>query len=102
MVGGEPGEDTIVLNQRGDVNCDGFVRAAVMGDSYISGEGAYGYLPGTDNHGAGKNLCHRSPTHVAGAALEHADRRAARSSTLSSGPNRWTATGSRSSPARAR
>ncbi|WP_170179170.1 LamG-like jellyroll fold domain-containing protein [Solirubrobacter pauli] len=60
--GGQTAEAKLVVNQRGDTNCDGFVRAVIMGDSYISGEGAYGYLPGTDNHDkATKNLCHRSP-----------------------------------------
>ena len=45
----------------GDRNCDGAVRIAVLGDSYISGEGAADdgepYRNGTD---AGANKCHRS------------------------------------------
>ncbi len=53
--------DTITLRKLGDTNCDGEVHAAIMGDSYISGEGAYGYMPGTDVHGDDGNLCHRSP-----------------------------------------
>lgn len=49
----------------GDTNCDGKVRAVVMGDSYISGEGgatsAQPYLRGSDSgSGASKDLCHRS------------------------------------------
>jgi hypothetical protein len=48
----------------GDVNGDGHVRIAVLGDSYISGEGASSttnpYLPGTDVHGAAGNLCHKT------------------------------------------
>ena len=32
-----------------------------MGDSYISGEGAYAYMANTDVHGDTGNLCHRSP-----------------------------------------
>ena len=54
-------DQTITLRKRGDTNCDGVVRAAIMGDSYISGEGAYGYMAGTDVHGDNGNLCHRSP-----------------------------------------
>ena len=61
VVGGEVPEATMTLNRRGDTNCDGEIHAAIMGDSYISGEGAYGYMPGTDVHGDGGNLCHRSP-----------------------------------------
>lgn len=53
---------------RGDRNCDGVIRVAVLGDSYISGEGAGGY----NNDGditdqplnlppiSFKNTCHRS------------------------------------------
>ena len=52
----------MTVGRRGDTNCDGDVRVAVMGDSYISGEGAYDYLPRTDVHDEPcKNLCHRSP-----------------------------------------
>ncbi len=61
VVGGEVPEATMTLNRRGDTNCDGEIHAAIMGDSYISGEGAYGYMAGTDVHGDGGNLCHRSP-----------------------------------------
>ena len=42
----------------------GSKQAAVvtMGDSYISGEGAYDYMASTDVHGGSdENLCHRSP-----------------------------------------
>jgi GDSL-like Lipase/Acylhydrolase family/Bacterial Ig domain len=56
----------------GDTNCDGFVRVAIVGDSYISGEGAADgitstlefneepkpYEIGTDDRGV--NQCHRS------------------------------------------
>lgn len=44
----------------GDTNCDGIVRVAVLGDSYISGEGASDeqrYLSPTDE---GDNKCHRT------------------------------------------
>ena len=58
-------------HRRGDTNCDGFVRIAIMGDSYISGEGAYGYLPGTDEHGDGQNICHRSPSTLGRAPRGH-------------------------------
>jgi len=52
----------------GDVNCDGAVRIAVLGDSYISAEGAADdgqpYRPGTDVDNpfdkGSVNLCHRS------------------------------------------
>jgi uncharacterized repeat protein (TIGR01451 family) len=36
------------------------LHVAVAGDSYINGEGTGVYLPGTDVHGGGENLCHRS------------------------------------------
>lgn len=38
------------------------LKVAIVGDSYISGEGSFGYMGGTDVHGpAGvENLCHRS------------------------------------------
>jgi hypothetical protein len=38
------------------------LKVAVLGDSYISGEGTFSYEPGTDVHGSNgtKNLCHRS------------------------------------------
>ncbi len=56
------------VRRNGDTNCDGKVRVAIVGDSYISGEGAGGpYRIGTDDHdtlgsltGTPKNLCHRS------------------------------------------
>ena len=61
-IGGQPATAELTVGRRGDTNCDGDVRVAVMGDSYISGEGAYGYLPKTDVHDEPfKNLCHRSP-----------------------------------------
>jgi len=57
----------------GDTNCDGTVRVVVVGDSYISGEGAadgiateFGYeasqpyWPGTDLVFGAPNKCHRS------------------------------------------
>ena len=43
-VGGEAPTDEITLGRSGDSNCDGEIHAAVMGDSYISGEGAYAYM----------------------------------------------------------
>ncbi len=55
--------------RRGDTNCDGDVRIAILGDSYISGEGAdiwpretpSRYFDGTDVlSGREYNLCHRS------------------------------------------
>jgi hypothetical protein len=53
--------------RQGDSNCDGKVRVAVIGDSYISGEGsATGerpYRPGTDRHAWSEDdvdLCHRT------------------------------------------
>jgi GDSL-like Lipase/Acylhydrolase family len=63
--------------KRGDTNCDGTVRVAIVGDSYISGEGAAsgirseapteqgrGYLSGTDVvtnlFAKPPNACHRS------------------------------------------
>ena len=48
---------------KGDTNCDGNVSVAIVGDSYISGEGARGYFQGTDRHGQAstpRNNCHRS------------------------------------------
>lgn len=37
------------------------LKVAIVGDSYISGEGSFGYLKGTDVHDpSAKNLCHRS------------------------------------------
>jgi lysophospholipase L1-like esterase len=37
------------------------LKVAIVGDSYISGEGSFGYLSGTDVHDPpAKNLCHRS------------------------------------------
>jgi PKD repeat protein len=57
----------------GDVNGDGVVRWAILGDSYISGEGftapgsdvdgdpVTGYEPGTDDD-EGRNTCHRART----------------------------------------
>lgn len=38
------------------------LKVAILGDSYISGEGTSRYEPGTDKHGddSVKNLCHRS------------------------------------------
>jgi ELWxxDGT repeat protein len=68
--GGGPGGATCpggAVKRIGDVNCDGFVRVAVLGDSYISGEGsattAFPYRSGTDvkpPFAAHPNLCHRS------------------------------------------
>jgi PKD repeat protein/flagellar hook assembly protein FlgD len=71
-----------VARQLGDTNCDGKVRVAIIGDSYISGEGASDgitsaleenegakkYEPGTDRHPwavlaegtPNSNMCHRS------------------------------------------
>jgi uncharacterized delta-60 repeat protein len=50
------------LRRLGDANCDGDVRIAILGDSYISGEGAPEYRPGTDDHSflISPDLCHRS------------------------------------------
>jgi lysophospholipase L1-like esterase len=36
------------------------LKLVVLGDSYISGEGAEGYFPGTD--APGRNMCHRAST----------------------------------------
>lgn len=48
----------------GDNNKDGDVRVAILGDSFISGEGASTsqepYLSGSDESGDGGNLCHRT------------------------------------------
>jgi alpha-tubulin suppressor-like RCC1 family protein/lysophospholipase L1-like esterase len=61
--------DGVTTRRRsGDTNCDGLVRVAIVGDSYISGEGAHPgwfplgspYLEGTDENGSSKNKCHRS------------------------------------------
>ncbi|MEO1064441.1 MAG: GDSL-type esterase/lipase family protein [Actinomycetota bacterium] len=38
----------------------GPLQVAILGDSYISGEGAFDYLAGTDALATGGNLCHRS------------------------------------------
>jgi lysophospholipase L1-like esterase len=50
-----------VRTRLGDTNCDGVVRVAIIGDSYISGEGAatdaVGYSPETNGK---TNHCHRS------------------------------------------
>jgi uncharacterized delta-60 repeat protein len=50
------------LKRLGDTNCDGDVRIAILGDSYIAGEGASEYRPGTDDHSflTSPDLCHRS------------------------------------------
>jgi hypothetical protein len=40
----------------GDTNGDGIVRVAVVGDSFISGEGAYSYVHGTDDQGGGQEV----------------------------------------------
>lgn len=62
----EPGPDghggcTYGPRRPGDTNCDGRVKVAVVGDSYISGEGAstpsQPYRSGTDTGG---NRCHRA------------------------------------------
>jgi lysophospholipase L1-like esterase len=46
-----------------DPNPDSAFRLAVLGDSYISGEGAGRYLDGTDESRFGsRNMCHRAPT----------------------------------------
>jgi lysophospholipase L1-like esterase len=42
---------------------DSSFRLGVLGDSYISGEGAKAYLDGTDERGLRfRNMCHRAPT----------------------------------------
>ena len=58
--------DPCAGRRKGDTNCDGYVRVAVLGDSYISGEGSNpilspvsGYLPGTSQPSP-RNVCHRS------------------------------------------
>lgn len=38
------------------------LQIAALGDSYIAGEGAHRYFPGTDETGEERNLCHRAPT----------------------------------------
>ena len=55
------------LNQKvfdqGDINHDGVVRWAILGDSYISGEGLQfgeSYIPGTDERFINVNMCHRA------------------------------------------
>jgi uncharacterized delta-60 repeat protein len=50
------------IKRLGDTNCDGDVRIAILGDSYIAGEGAGDYRPGTDDHSflTSPDLCHRS------------------------------------------
>jgi hypothetical protein len=56
----------------GDSNCDHVVRVAVLGDSYISGEGAFEYREDTDIHdGADRNLCHRSDLSWAMQSVQH-------------------------------
>ena len=56
-----------------DPNPDSPYRMFALGDSYISGEGADNYLPGTDETGEpGRNLCHRAATaypHLAARSL---------------------------------
>ncbi len=46
-----------VIRLRGDLNGDGAVRVAVIGDSYISGEGIRSYTPFSNSSA---NTCHRS------------------------------------------
>ena len=43
-----------------DPNPDSSYRIVALGDSYISGEGAQHYFPGTDVGGEEKNTCHRA------------------------------------------
>lgn len=45
-----------------DPTPDGEVRMLVLGDSFISGEGATTYLEGTNQVGAGRNECRRAHT----------------------------------------
>ncbi len=56
-----------------DPNPDSDYRIFALGDSYISGEGADRYFPGTDETGEpGRNLCHRAATtypHLAARSL---------------------------------
>ncbi|MDQ1358277.1 MAG: trimeric autotransporter adhesin, partial [Acidimicrobiaceae bacterium] len=61
-----------LARQSGDTNCDGKVRIAILGDSFISGEGAFPpYEPGTADYSPNfydgvpriaVNLCHRAAT----------------------------------------
>jgi lysophospholipase L1-like esterase len=54
---------------------DGVDRVAVVGDSYSSGEGAGGYLPGTDGDDDGESMCHRSDSQYAAEiwGIDHVD-----------------------------
>ena len=45
-----------------DPHPDSSFQIVALGDSYISGEGAEQYFPGTDETGEQRNLCHRAPT----------------------------------------
>lgn len=45
-----------------DPHPDSPFQIVALGDSYISGEGAEQYFPGTDETGEERNLCHRAPT----------------------------------------
>jgi lysophospholipase L1-like esterase len=45
-----------------DPHPDSPFQVVALGDSYISGEGAEQYFPGTDETGEERNLCHRAPT----------------------------------------
>lgn len=45
-----------------DPNPSSSFKLVAMGDSYISGEGARHYFPGTDEPDGQRNMCHRAPT----------------------------------------
>jgi lysophospholipase L1-like esterase len=45
-----------------DPHPDSPLQVVALGDSYISGEGAEQYFPGTDETGEERNLCHRAPS----------------------------------------